>query len=228
MTSHLLPSHLLPNLRVTQPSRAQRPLERPSPGQASFGPSSLGQLPLGQLSLGNAPPRERGHAKREPAAASPRRVRGPIIAPDDPSLLNVPAAGPAASAKHDSRHPVHVEAPRLAPVDITGSTESRDPVARTIAKGRDGLIAGVSFLVNRDDAPEVPGEGIVLAGGPRLRTRAAHRAAGAAGRRCAGGRLAGAGAAGGRRRGAGQSGGAVQRQDHSASDRRRGRGDSGP
>jgi len=47
-------------------------------------------------------------------------------------------------------------------VDITGSTERRDPVARTIAKGRDGLIAGVSFLVHRDDAPEVPGEGIVL------------------------------------------------------------------
>ena len=35
---------------------------------------------------------------------SPRRARGPIIAPDDPSLLNVPAAGPAASATHDPRH----------------------------------------------------------------------------------------------------------------------------
>jgi len=98
---------------------------------------------------------------REPAPANPRRARGPIIAPDDPSLLNVPAAGPAASATHDQRRPVHVEAPRLAPVDITGAAESNDPVARTIAKGRDGLVAGVSFLVNRDDAPDVPGEGIV-------------------------------------------------------------------
>ncbi len=130
-----------------EPSRAQ-----PSRGQPSFG----------QSSFEHAPARERGQAPREPAAASPRRARGPIIAPDDPSLLNVPAAGPAASAKHDSRHPVHVEAPQLAPVDITGSTESRDPVARTIAKGRNSLIAGVSFLVHRDDTHEVPGEGIVV------------------------------------------------------------------
>jgi HlyD family secretion protein len=140
-----------------EPSRAQ-----PSRDQRSLDQPFLGQPSRGQPSLGHAPARARGHATREPAAASPRRARGPIIAPDDPSLLNVRAAGPAASATHDSGHPVHVEAPRLAPVDITGSTESRDPVARTIAKGRDGLIAGVSFLVHRDEAPEVPGEGIVL------------------------------------------------------------------
>ncbi|MEO8320686.1 MAG: hypothetical protein ABI561_20445, partial [Bradyrhizobium sp.] len=141
---------------LEQPSLEQPSLEQPSRGQPSRSQPSLGQ-PF----FGNAPARERGHATREPVAANPRRARGPIIAPDDPSLLNVPAAGPAASATHDSRHPVHVEAPRLAPVDITGSTESKDSVVRTIAKGRDGLIAGVSFLVNRDDAPDVPGEGIV-------------------------------------------------------------------
>jgi len=50
---------------------------------------------------------------------------------------------------------------RLAPVDITGAAESNGSAARAIAKGRDSLIAGVSFLVNRDDAPDVPGEGIV-------------------------------------------------------------------
>jgi HlyD family secretion protein len=129
--------------------------------ERSRGQPSHGQQFLGQPSLANAPAKERGHATHKPAAANTRRARGPIIAPDDPSLLNVPAAGPAASATRDARHPVHVEAPRLAPVDITGSTESKDLVVRTIAKGRDGLIAGVSFLVNRDDAPDVPGEGIV-------------------------------------------------------------------
>jgi HlyD family secretion protein len=99
---------------------------------------------------------------REPAAATnPHRARGPILAPNDPSLLNVPAAAPAGSAAHDPRQPIHVDAPRLAPVDITGAAESNGSAARAIAKGRDSLIAGVSFLVNRDDAPDVPGEGIV-------------------------------------------------------------------
>jgi HlyD family secretion protein len=113
----------------------------------------------GQRSSGQAPVRDRGDAVREPAAAmTAHRARGPIIAPDDPSLLNVPAAGPAA---HDPPQPIHVDAPRLAPVDITGAAQSNGSAARTIARGRDSLIAGVSFLVNRDDAPDVPGEGIV-------------------------------------------------------------------
>jgi len=99
----------------------------------------------------------------EPAAATnPHRARSPIIAPDDPSLLNVPAAGPTASAIHDPRHPIHVDAPRLAPVDSSGAAESNGSTARMIAKGREGLIAGVSFLVNRDDTADVPGEGIVM------------------------------------------------------------------
>ncbi|WP_457832911.1 hypothetical protein, partial [Staphylococcus aureus] len=73
--------------------------------------------------------------------------------------------GPAGSAAQDSRQPVHVDAPRLAPVDITGVAESNGSTARIIAKGREGLIASVSFLVNRDDAPDVPGEGIVARAG---------------------------------------------------------------
>lgn len=127
-----------------------------------LGDESHDERSRGQRSHGHAPARDRGNAVREPAAAAnPHRTRGPIIAPDDPSLLNVPAAGPAGSAAHDSRQPIHVDAPRLAPVDITGAAESNGSAARAIAKGRDSLIAGVSFLVNRDDAPDVPGEGIV-------------------------------------------------------------------
>ena len=111
------------------------------------------------------PASDRGHAVREPAATNPRRARSPIIAPDDPSLLNVPVAGPPPSPAHDRQPPIHVDAPRLAPVDITGAAESNGSAARMIAKGREGLIAGVSFLVNRDDTPDVPGEGIVTRAG---------------------------------------------------------------
>jgi HlyD family secretion protein len=161
-----------------QPRRPPRGDHRPPPRQRAAKPKlppkgKMGRVldaclaPLGfhdersrdQRSHGHAPARDRGNAVREPAAATnPHRARGPIIAPDDPSLLNVPAAGPAA---HGPRQPIHVDAPRLAPVDITGAAESNGSAARAIAKGRDSLIAGVSFLVNRDDAPDVPGEGIV-------------------------------------------------------------------
>lgn len=119
------------------------------------------QRPPGERSPGDAPAKHRGNAAHQPDVAGPRRARGPIIAPDDPSLLNVPAAGPPASAPRETLHPVHVDAPLLAPVDITGVPESNGSTARIIARGRDGLIASVSFLAGRDDAPDVPGEGIV-------------------------------------------------------------------
>lgn len=122
--------------------------------ERSRGQPFPGQPPRGQPT--------HGEAMREPAAAKERRARSPIIAPDDPSLLNVPLTGPAA---RDTAPPIHVEAPRLAPVDITGAPEGNGSTARMIAKGRDGLIAGVSFLVNRDDAPDLPGEGIVSRAG---------------------------------------------------------------
>jgi HlyD family secretion protein len=132
-------------------------------GDGSHDERSRGQRSHGERSHGDVPASDRGHAAHEPAAATnPHRARSPIIAPDDPSLLNVPAAGPTASAIHDPRQPIHVDAPRLAPVDSSGAAESNGSTARMIAKGREGLIAGVSFLVNRDDTADVPGEGIVM------------------------------------------------------------------
>src|SRR5947209_6841006 len=126
---------------------------------------SRGQRPHGGRPHGHPPANDRGNAVREPAAPNPRRARSPIIAPDDPSLLNVPLAGPPPLPARDPQPPIHVDAPRLAPVDITGATEGNGSAARVIAKGREGLIAGVSFLVNRDDMADVPGEGIVMRAG---------------------------------------------------------------
>jgi HlyD family secretion protein len=126
---------------------------------------SRGQRPHVERSHRHPSARDRGNVVREPAATNPRRARSPIIAPDDPSLLNVPLAGPPPLPAQDRQPPIHVDAPRLAPVDITGAAESNGTAARVIAKGREGLIAGVSFLVNRDDAPDVPGEGIVMRAG---------------------------------------------------------------
>jgi HlyD family secretion protein len=175
-----------PQPRPPQSSRPPRGDQRPPPRQRAAKPKrppkgKMGRVldawlgPLGfhddgphdersrgQRSHGQPPARDRGNAAREPAAATnPQRVRGPILAPDDPSLLNVPATGSAGPAAHDPRPPVHVDAPRLVPVDITGAAAGNGAAARVIARSRDGLIAGISFLVNRDDAPDVPGEGIV-------------------------------------------------------------------
>ena len=102
----------------------------------------------------------------EPVVTKVPRARGPIIAPDDPSLSNMPLQAPVAPAVDVPGQPVRVDFPRLAPEDITPSPERKGSVERMIAKGRHGLIAGAAFLVSRDGtADAVPGEGIVQRAG---------------------------------------------------------------
>ena len=61
--------------------------------------------------------------------------------------------------------PLHVEAPSLAPSGATGTTANESPSTRTIEKYRRGLVAGAAFLINRDEAADVPGENIVQRAG---------------------------------------------------------------
>ncbi|SHL53241.1 HlyD family secretion protein [Bradyrhizobium lablabi] len=104
-------------------------------------------------------------AAREPAAANPPRVRGPIIAPDDPSLLAMPKPAMVSAASHE-RPPLHVEAPSLAPSSATDKAATESRSTRALEKCRRGLVAGAAFLINRDGAAEdVPGEGIVQRAG---------------------------------------------------------------
>ena len=157
-----------------------------------------------------------------------RQARGPIIAPDDPSLMNIPRSRPEVLSIDDPRLPPRIEAPQLAPPSPAGPVSRDRSVTRVV---RNGLTAGVAFLANRDGSADVagaPGESIVLRAARAFEGELRTGLAGAARRRRGGRRLDDAGAAVGRRRGAGQSGGAVQRQDHPASDRRRGRADPGP
>src|SRR5439155_9609357 len=70
----------------------------------------------GDGSHAEAPVRRGSPKPREPAFASPSpRMRGPIIAPDDPSLLNMPKSAPVVSAMDHKRPPLAVEGPQLAP-----------------------------------------------------------------------------------------------------------------
>ncbi len=124
-------------------------------------------------------------AVREPEFAGPQRTRGPIIAPDDPSLINMPgtrqrptqrpASGPASkpasrpAEKHaprpvleiepslDMRDPLRIEAPRLAPSIPAGAVVSDRPTGRMVDIARQGVNKSVAFLVNRDGSTDTAG-----------------------------------------------------------------------
>ncbi|WKA27949.1 HlyD family type I secretion periplasmic adaptor subunit [Bradyrhizobium roseum] len=103
-----------------------------------------------------APPRMGRH--NEPQA------RGPIISPDDPSLMNFPRSRPEALPIEEMRPP-RVEAPQLAPPSPAGPISRDRSVANVV---RNGLTAGVAFLADRDgsrDMAGAPGESIVQRAG---------------------------------------------------------------
>ncbi len=96
-----------------------------------------------------------------PGQTNGRRA-GPIIAPDDPSLMNMPRSRPEVLSIDDTRLPPRVEAPQLAPPSPAGPVPRDRSVTGVV---RNGLTAGVAFLANRDglaDAAAAPGESIVL------------------------------------------------------------------
>ncbi len=93
---------------------------------------------------------------------SDRQARGPIIAPDDPSLMNIPRSRPEVLSIDDPRMTPRVEAPQLAPPSPAGPIPRDRSVTGVV---RNGLTAGVAFLANRDGSADVagaPGESIVL------------------------------------------------------------------
>jgi HlyD family secretion protein len=117
------------------------------------------------------PPPRRSRAVREPQFMPPppannargpagsswrndRHARGPIIAPDDPSLMNMPRSRPELLQIDDRREPPRIEAPQLAPPSPAGPVPRERSVTNVV---RNGLTAGVAFLANRDAAVEAPG-----------------------------------------------------------------------
>jgi HlyD family secretion protein len=95
-----------------------------------------------------------------------RPARGPIIAPDDPSLMNIPRSRPEVLSIDDPRLPPRIEAPQLAPPSPAGPIPRERSVTNVV---RNGLTAGVAFLANRDGSTDVAG-----APGDSIVQRAAH------------------------------------------------------
>src|SRR5207244_8520083 len=81
-----------------------------------------------------------------------RQARGPIIAPDDPSLMNIPRSPPEVLSIDDTRLPPRVEAPQLAPPSPAGPVPRDRSVTGVV---RNGLTAGVAFLANRDGSTDM-------------------------------------------------------------------------
>ena len=99
---------------------------------------------------------------RQSSWPNERQARGPIIAPDDPSLMNIPRSRPEVLPIDDTRLPPRIEAPQLAPPSPAGPVPRDRSVTSVV---RNGLTAGVAFLANRDGSADVagaPGESIVL------------------------------------------------------------------
>jgi HlyD family secretion protein len=95
-----------------------------------------------------------------------RQARGPIIAPDDPSLMNIPRSRPDVLSIDDPRLQPRIEAPQLAPPSPAGPVPRERSVTNVV---RNGLTAGVAFLANRDGSTDVAG-----APGDSIVQRAAH------------------------------------------------------
>lgn len=131
------------------------------------------------------PPAPRGRRVREPeftppssaplprsrargTADRPRRqewqARGPIIAPDDPSLLNIPRARPELLQIDERREPPRIEAPQLAPPSSAGAVTADRSMTKIV---RNGLTAGVAFLANSNASAQAaePGENITQRAG---------------------------------------------------------------
>jgi HlyD family secretion protein len=103
-----------------------------------------------------------GNASANNSWQNERQARGPIIAPDDPSLMNMPRSRPEVLPIDDTRLSPRIEAPQLAPPSPAGPVPRDRSVTAVV---RNGLTAGVAFLANRNGSADVagaPGESIVL------------------------------------------------------------------
>jgi HlyD family secretion protein len=130
-------------------------------------PASGMRGPAGKASANHASAKHASakHSSTSHSWPNERQARGPIIAPDDPSLMNMPRSRPEVLSIDDPRQPPRIEAPQLAPPSPAGPIPRERSVTNVV---RNGLTAGVAFLANRDGSADVagaPGESIVLRAG---------------------------------------------------------------
>lgn len=154
------------NVDIEPPAPAPRARRTREPEFMPPPPSGRVRTPASNAPAGTGPKNS-----ARPDIASPenfmrneRQPRSPIIAPNDPSLLNIPRPGPELLEIDGRREPPRLETPRLAPPVLAGAV-ARDRSMTNVV--RNGLTAGVAFLANRDAAvePAKAGESIAQRAG---------------------------------------------------------------
>jgi HlyD family secretion protein len=133
----------------------------PRGGRSAREPEFMTPPPAGRA-RGPAGYASSGNASSGNSWLNERQARGPIIAPDDPSLMNMPRSRLEVLPIDDKRLPPRIEAPQLAPPSPAGAVPRDRSVTRVV---RNGVTAGVAFLANRDgsaDVADAPGESIVV------------------------------------------------------------------
>ena len=115
-----------------------------------------------------APSGRRIEHAREPTAAPAPRRRNPIIAPDEPPMINVTRPGTELPRPDDKHQSTQIESPRLVLPSPAAGVKPATAVGQLIANCRVGLSAGVAFLVNREglaDNDNALGESLTLRAG---------------------------------------------------------------
>ncbi len=111
----------------------------------------------------------RSEQAREPTAAPPPpRRRSPIIAPDDPSRINLPRPGRELSEPDDEFRSPQFLSRQLALPSPAGGVRPATSVGQLIESCRVGLTAGVAFLINSEGLPDndnAPGENLMSRAG---------------------------------------------------------------
>ena len=117
---------------------------------------------------GAAHARARHEIARAPATAPPQRRRGPVIASDDPSLMNAAKPGPELPRPDVGHQSMHIESPKMTLPGTAGDAAIDNSIGQVIERCRLGLAAGVAFLANRDglaDNDNAPDDGLASRAG---------------------------------------------------------------
>ena len=95
------------------------------------------------------------HREREAAPVPPPRQHGPRVVADAPTLINLDQAR---LRLNDQYQPAHIESPPMAPPSSADRKTSATTTRQLVASCRNGLSAGVAFLLNSDGASESSSE----------------------------------------------------------------------
>jgi HlyD family secretion protein len=96
----------------------------------------------------------------EVEADPPLSRRSPSIAPERP--IDVLSSGPDLPGLENKYQSIYVQSPPLTVPRPVGAPGAETKIAKLIERARVGLVAGITFLINRDGLADAPGDSLAL------------------------------------------------------------------